>query len=138
MPYNVALVSAIQQYESSVSINIHKSPSSWAFSPTLPIPPLWNWAELPVLYSNFPLVFYFSHGSIYVSATLSIHPAFPFPSLCPQVHSLCLHLYSCAFFPFTFCDSRNYLRQNYLLCLDALKLTLQWTGMEVDKSGVWN
>ena len=43
-----------------------------------------------MLCSSFPLAIH----STYVSATLSLRPSFPFPP-CPQVHSLCLCLYSC-------------------------------------------
>ena len=53
-------------------------------------------ADLPVLCSCFPLAIYFTFGSVYMSVQLShFVPAYPSPSLCPQVHSLCLHLYSC-------------------------------------------
>ena len=68
--------------------------------PTLPIPPLQvvtkHRADLPVLCGCFPLAIYFTFGSIYKSMPLShFVPAYPSPSLCPQVHSLCLRLYSC-------------------------------------------
>ena len=67
---------------------------------TLPIPPLQVFtkhrADLPVLCSCFPLAIYFTFGSVYMSMPLShFIPAYPSPSLCPQVHSLCLRLYSC-------------------------------------------
>ena len=53
-------------------------------------------ADLPVLCSCFPLASYFTFGSVCMSMALShFVPASPSPSLCPQVHSLCLHLYSC-------------------------------------------
>ena len=38
---------------------------------------------------------YFTHGSVYMSRILSIHPTLPF-SLCPQVYFLHLYLYSCS------------------------------------------
>ena len=68
--------------------------------PTLPIPPLQvvtkHRADLPVLCGCFPLAIYFTFGSVYMSMTLShFVPAYPSPSLCPQVHSLRLRLYSC-------------------------------------------
>ena len=68
--------------------------------PTLPIPPLQvvtkHRADLPVLCSYFPLAIYFTFGSVYMSMPLShFIPAYPSPSPCPQVHSLCLRLYSC-------------------------------------------
>ena len=67
---------------------------------TLPIPPLWvvtkHRAHLPVLCACFPLSIYFTFGSVYTAMPL-FHsvPAYPSPTLCPQVHSLRLHLYSC-------------------------------------------
>ena len=68
--------------------------------PILPIPPLQvdtkHGADLPVLCGCFPLVIYFTFGSVYMSMTLShFVPAYPSPFPCPQVHSLCLRLYSC-------------------------------------------
>ena len=54
-------------------------------------------ADIPVLCSCFPLAIYFTCGSVYVSMPLShFVPAYPSPSLCPQVHSLGLCLYSCS------------------------------------------
>ena len=53
-------------------------------------------ADLPVLCSCFPLAIYFTFGSVYMSMPLShFVPAYPSPSPCPQVCSLCLRLYSC-------------------------------------------
>ena len=68
--------------------------------PTLPIPPLQvvtkHRADLPVLCGCFPLAIYFRFGSVYKSMPLShFIPAYPSPSPCPQVHPLCLHIYSC-------------------------------------------
>ena len=68
--------------------------------PTLPIPPLQldtkHRADLPLLCGCFPLAIYFTFGSVYMSMPLShFVPAYPSPSLCPQVHSLRLRLYSC-------------------------------------------
>ena len=68
--------------------------------PILPILPLWvitkHRADLPVLCGCFPLAIYFTFGSIYKSMPLShFFPAYPSPSPCPQIHSLCLYLYSC-------------------------------------------
>ena len=82
--------------------------------PTLPIPPLQvvtkHQADLPVLCGCFPLAIYFPFDSVYMSMPLShFVPAYPFPSPCPQVHSLCLRLYSCPaptfFRTFSFLDS---------------------------------
>ena len=66
---------------------------------TLPIAPLQvvakHRADLPVLCSCFPLAIYFTFGSVYMSMPLyHFVPAYPSPSLCPQLHSLHLHLYS--------------------------------------------
>ena len=68
--------------------------------PTLPIRPLQvvtkYRADLPVLCSCFPLAIYLIFGNVYMSLLLShFVAAYPSPSPCPQVHSLCLHLYSC-------------------------------------------
>ena len=57
-----------------------------------PIPPIKvikeHRAELPVLYSSFPLAIYFTHGSVmHVNPTLSNRPSLSFPPLCPQIHS---------------------------------------------------
>ena len=76
-------------------------PSLLCLPPILPIPPLQvdtkHRADLPVLCGCFPLVIYFAFGSVYMSVPLShFVPAYPSPSLCPQVHSLRLSLYSCA------------------------------------------
>ena len=82
-------------------INIYPHISSlWCLPPTLPIPPLQvvtkHQADLPVLCGCFPLAIYFTFGSVYMSMPLShFIPASPSPSPCPQVHSLCLRLYSC-------------------------------------------
>ena len=75
-------------------------PSLLRLSPTLPIPPLQvvtnHKADLPVLCGCFPLAIYFTFGSVYMSMPLSpFISAYPSPSLCPQVHSLRLRLYSC-------------------------------------------
>ena len=55
-----------------------------------------HWADLPVLCGCFPLAIYLTFGSVYKSMPLShFVPAYPSPSLCPQVYSLHLRLYSC-------------------------------------------
>ena len=95
--YNIMLVSAVQQHESVISIHI--SPPSRAFLP-LPIPPLQvvteYQAKFPLLYSNFPLTVYFTHGSVYMSVLCSqfiapspYTPVSTYVSLflpCKQVH----------------------------------------------------
>ena len=78
-------------------------PSLLGLPPTLPIPPLQvvtkHRADLPVRCSCFPVAIYFTSGSVYMSMLLShFVPVYPSPSLCPQVLSLHLHLYSCCFF----------------------------------------
>ena len=83
--------------------------------PSLPLPPLQvvtkHWADLPVLCSCFQLAIYFIFGSVYMSMPLShFVPAYPSLSLCLQVHSLRLRLYSCPahrFFRTIFLDSIN-------------------------------
>ena len=75
-------------------------PSLLRLPPTLPIPPLQvvtkHRADLPVLCGCFPLAIYFTFGSVYMPMPLShFVPAYPFPAQCPQVHSLCVHLYYC-------------------------------------------
>ena len=67
---------------------------------TLPIPLLQvvtkHRADLPVLCGCFPVAINFTFGSVYMSMPLShFVPAYSSPSLCPQVHSLRLHLFSC-------------------------------------------
>ena len=93
--YNVVLVSAIQQCK--LAIFIHKSSPFWAplsstFSPFKVITGCQ--AGLPVLYSNFSLTIYFTHGSVYMSILLS--PFVPlFSSLTVStVHYIYLHLHS--------------------------------------------
>ena len=73
-------------------------PSLVCFPPTIPIPPLWvvtkHEADLPVLCSCFPLAIYFTFGSVCMSMPLShVVPAYTSPSLCPQIHTLCLCLF---------------------------------------------
>ena len=88
-------------------------PSLLPLPPTLPISLLEvvtkHRTDLPVLCGCFPLGIYFTFGSIYISMLLShFVPAYLSPSLCPQVHSLHLHLYSCPaprFFRTIFLDS---------------------------------
>ena len=73
-------------------------PSLLSLPPIFPIPPLQviakYRADLPVLCCCFPLANYFTFGSVYVDATLTL-PQLPPPTPCPQVHSLHLHLYFC-------------------------------------------
>ena len=96
-------------------IYIHPHISSLlSLPPTLPIPPLQvdtkHPADLPVLCGCFPLAVCFTIGSVSMSMLLShFVPAYSSPSLCPQVHSICLCLYSCLNLgssePFFFKDS---------------------------------
>ena len=54
-------------------------------------------SELPVLYSSFPLVIYFTYGNVCVSMLLSqFIPSSPSPAVSTDLFqcSLCLHLYS--------------------------------------------
>ena len=60
-------------------------------------------ADFPVLFSCFPLAIYFTFGSVYMSTPLShFGPPKTSPSLCPQVHSLHLHLFIFLIFEFYF------------------------------------
>ena len=95
--YNVVLVSAVQWSESAICISVF--PLSWtSLQPPHPThlgrhrAPSWA----PFAISRFPPASYFTFGSVYMSMPLShFVPAYPSPSPCPQVHSLCLPLYSC-------------------------------------------
>ena len=53
-----------------------------------------HWAYLSELSCCFPLAIYFTFSSVYNSMLLSLRPSFPLPPS-PQIHSLCLFLYSC-------------------------------------------
>ena len=98
MVYQFLLYNKVNQ----LYVNIYPHiPSLLHLPPTLPIPPLQvvtkQPADLPVLCGCFPLAIYFTFGSVYMSMPLShFVPAYPSPSLCPQVHSLCVHLFSCS------------------------------------------
>ena len=92
-------------------------PSLLHLLPPLPIPPLQvvtkHRADLPMQCSCFPLAIYFTFGSVYTSMSLShFVPAYPSPSPCPQVHSLCLCLYSC--------PAPRFIRTIFLFFLDSL------------------
>ena len=91
-------------------------PSLLHLPPTLPISPLQvvtkHRADPPVLCSCFPLATYFTFGSIYMSMLLShFVPAYASHSPCPQVHSVCLRLYSCL--------APRFLRNNFFF-LDSI------------------
>ena len=72
-------------------------PLAFPFHPLYPTPlgghkaPSWSPCAMRLLPTS-----YFTFGSVYVSMPLS-HPvtSYPSPSPCPQIHSLCLGLYSC-------------------------------------------
>ena len=52
--------------------------------------------DLSVICGWFQLAIYFTYGTVYMSMPFShFVPAYTSPSLCPQVHSLHLCLYSC-------------------------------------------
>ena len=87
------------------------SPLLLHLPPTLPIPHLQvvtkHRTDIPVLCDCFPLTIYFTFCSVYMSMPLShFFPAYPSPYPWPQVHSLCLRLYSSPalrFFRTSFC-----------------------------------
>ena len=84
------LVSVLQQHESPVSIHI--SPPSWASSHTPFHHSIMEYqAELPVLYSGFPLASYFAHANVYMSVLLSqFHPTLSFSCcVCKSVLYIC-------------------------------------------------
>ena len=89
----------IRKWISYTYTDIPISPLSCiSLPPSLSHPSRWSQSttDLLVLCSCFPLAIYFTFGSVYMSMPLShFVPAYPYPSLCPQVHSLCLHLYYC-------------------------------------------
>ena len=69
-------------------------------------------ADLPVLCGCFPLAIYFTFGSVHMSMPVShFVPAYPSPSLCPQVYSLRLCLY--------FCPAPKFVR-TFFLFLDSI------------------
>ena len=89
-------VSCFRCCESAVCLHI--SPPSWTSLPpqpqNTPLGQHKHRANLPVLYSSFPLATYFTLGTVYMSILLSqfTHPLLLPPS-CPQFHSLCLCLF---------------------------------------------
>ena len=94
------LVSALYQSESAIHTHIspYLLPLSSPSHPPYPTPlgghkaPSWSPCAMQLLL----LAIYFTFGSVYMSMPLShFVPASPSPSPCPQVHSLCLRLYSC-------------------------------------------
>ena len=100
MLYNVVLVSAVQQSESSIYIYIYPHiPSILSLPPTLPIPPLYvitkHRVDLPVLCSSFPIAIHFTFGRVYMSMLLShFVPASPSPAVSSSPFSTSL-LCSC-------------------------------------------
>ena len=73
------------------------SPPSWASFPhslshpsTSSQAPSWSPCAMLLLPTS-----YFTFCSVYMLLPLSLHTSFPLPPQCPQVHSLCLCLYSC-------------------------------------------
>ena len=75
-------------------------PSLLHLPPSLSHPSRWSQSteliSLCYVAASHPLAIYFTFGSVYTSMPLShFVPAYPSPSLCRQVHSLSLRLYSC-------------------------------------------
>ena len=73
-----------QQYVSVYSLPAGSTPCPYPSTITVIQVLTEHRAELPMLYSNFPLVIYFTHGGAHSSVCLPIHPN-PLPSL--HVHS---------------------------------------------------
>ena len=83
------MVSVVQSCQSI--IRIHTSSPSQPLISRVPYqghhrPP--SWASC--VSSSFPLAVCFTHGSVHIHVTLSIHPTLSFPALCPQVPSVYL------------------------------------------------
>ena len=54
-----------------------------------------RWAELPVVYSSFPLAVYVIHGGVYVNPPLSVCPTLPSPLMSTNPFSMSVCFYSC-------------------------------------------
>ena len=109
--YNVVLVSAVQKHESAISTYI--SLSSWASLPPSHPTPLGHhrslsWAPCAVQ----ELCINFTHGSVYIYITFSIHPTLPFPH-CEQWLSIWIWCQKIRFQMFFSC----YVTQGQLLKL---------------------
>ena len=99
--YNIVLVSAIHQHESTTVR--HMSPSSWTSLPPFTPSHCSGLSQSPGLsslsHSKLPLAGCFTQGSVYVSMLLSPFVAhFPYPAAsaaCQQVCSLGPSLYYC-------------------------------------------
>ena len=91
--YDVVLVSAIQQCRSPIII--HTSPSLASLSsPTPSLQVITEYqTEPPVLRRNFSSAIHLTPDSIYIDA-ISPFILLSLPTLCPQAHSLYLHLHS--------------------------------------------
>ena len=122
MLYNVVLVSGIQQCASAISI--HLSLSFWTSSHHLHPTPFNHHKAQSWAPCISPIVMYmfqcYSPNCSHVSL----------PCLCPQVHSLCLHLYSCPenrFISTIFLDCHIYICINiwylFSFCLISLCIT---------------
>ena len=108
------LVSVVQQSESVICIHISpyplplKPPSHPPYPMSIGHHKASSWSPCAMLL--LPTT-YFTFGSVYMSMLLSLCPSLPLLLPCPQVHSLCLRLYSCPatrfistfFFFFRFC-----------------------------------
>ena len=81
--FKIWSIIALQCCESAMCI--HTSPPSWTSLPRHHPTHLGHHrerAELPVLYSRFPLASYFTHGSVYMSILISqFIPPFPSPTV---------------------------------------------------------
>ena len=93
-------VSFAAQLRESGEIYIYISPLPWTSLPPCPHPTppgyhrTWSWA--PYVIHSFPLAMYFTNGSVkFICQCFCLNLSrTPLPTPCPQVCSLCLHLYS--------------------------------------------
>ena len=94
------LVSVAQQSESAICIHVPISPPTCVSLPfSLSHPSRWSQSTEPISLcygaaSHQPTIL---HSVVYICRCYSLTlPQLPPPTPCPQVHSLCLPLYSCS------------------------------------------
>ena len=123
------LVSAVWQSESAIHIHIspYPLPLTSPSHPPYPTPlgghkaPSWSPCAMRLLPTSY---LFYIWQCIYVHATLSLRPSLPSFSPGPQVHSLCLRLYSC--------PAPRFFRTIFFFFLDSIYM---W---ESDLNLVWS